>query len=1190
MRKTILTLAFALLGLAAPVSASAAPVFNLELHHNQTNFPPGGTPAGPPSVSTTTQGAPPSTNEVQQVERPIATSGSFRLTFEGDTTANIPLDSSGVAVRAALQALPSIGAGNVKVLANVLTYGSTEVVDGYTVTFTGALAGVDVPQLSASEGSPGLEVDSEYWINLANVGPDPTSGPITVTLPLPNGLTRLSVETSSGETPPFIPWSCPGSPGDHVVTCTTTGVIGRHEFNRELKVRVAVAAPEGALRTASAKVTGGGAAEAIAKEPTPISSTPAPFGIVAPTFLPDFFGADGLTPEREAGAHPVLFTVPFDFNSVDDPGSYLGPDEKRELGSIRNLHVDTPPGFIGNPSAVGECPQQALELSACPPSSQLGRIEVQTHPPISSTLDSDYHTFNRPVYNMEHPRGAISDLAFVIGGNPVHIRAFLDPANHYAITTHVPDINESLPPLDQKLTLWGVPADHTHDAERCDAGPFSNIVTAEECSTDSESRPFLSLPSQCEADNVMRLHHYNSWQEPGVYGQEIDYTLPGKMTHCERPRFEPTVEIEPTGKQANTPTGLDVHIKIAQNENPNALATPPVQRITVTLPQGMSFSPSFSDGLQSCTLAQMQLGNNQEVQCPPASRIGEVELSSPLLPKRLEGSMYLAAQGDNPFGSTFALLLVLHDTEERGVLVKIPGRIDVDEETGKITTVFQNTPQFPFDDLTLKFRSGPRAPLVSPPFCGTHVIGVEVASYARPQEALNRSNDYQINEGPNGTPCPPESSKRPFHPDFTGGTLNPVAGHFSTFLFRMQRTDDEQELSQVSAILPPGLVAKLAGTSLCPDQAINSISTQLGTGAAEAAHPACPASSEFGSISAGLGAGPGPNYFPGKAYLAGPYKGAPLSLAVVAPGIAGPFDLGNVVVRTALYVDPVTSQVKAVSDPFPTKLHGVILRVRDVRLRLDKAETTINPTSCAKMALGGQITGVGGDLNSTADDSLFDTQAPFQVGSCGDLAFKPHLDLHLFGATHRGSHPKFRATVKFPPGGANTAAASVALPHSEFLDQGHIQTVCTRVQFAANSCPAGSIYGTVSAKTPLLDETLSGPIYLRSSSNPLPDIVATFRGGRIDANLIGRVDSVNGGIRNTFDFVPDVPVTEATFSFFGGNKGLLVNSRDICKGTPKATAIFKAHNGAALTFRPPLKSACAKAKKHKKQKRHKRQR
>ncbi len=565
----------------------------------------------------------------------------------------------------------------------------------------------------------------------------------------------------------------------------------------------------------------------------------------------------------------------------------------------------------------------------------------------------------------------------------------------------------------------------------------------------------------------------------------------------------------------------------------------------------------------------MGLGTNDPIQCPDASRIGEVSLSTPLLPKAAEGSMYLAAQGDNPFGSTFALYLVLHDTEERGVLVKIPGKIEVDPATGQITTVFNDTPQFPFDDLTLKFRSGPRAPLVSPPTCGTQTIGIEVASYARPQNPVDASNTYEVTEGPNGTPCPPDASRRPFAPKFSAGTLNPVAGAYSPFLFRLSRDDSEQELSRVSATLPPGLLAKIAGVPFCPEAAIASISTAEGAGASELGSPACPAASQIGTISAGLGAGPGPNYFPGRVYLSGPYKGAPLSVAVVAPGIAGPFDLGNVVVRAAIYVDPEKAQAKVVSDPFPTILHGVILRARDVRVRVDRSQTTINPTSCNPMSVGGEVFGTGG--------AIFNTASPFQVGSCASLVFKPKLDFRLFGGTHRGSHPKLKATLTMPPGGANIASASVALPHSEFLDQAHIGTVCTRVQFAADACPAASIYGTVSAKTPLLDETLTGPIYLRSSSHQLPDLVAAFRGGRIDANLVGRIDSVNGGIRNTFDFVPDVPVSQATFNFFGGKKGLLQNSRDVCKSTPKATAKFNAQNGDALTLHPALKSACGKA-------------
>ncbi len=1064
-----------------------------------------------------------------------------------------------------------------------------------------ALAALGVAGTGTANAAPVLNLDihhnetnfppggeAEYWFDIMNVGSTATSGPMTLSVTLPEGLTRKFTRVNTDAI--GLGWNCPGKPGESTIECTSKGSIPRHTFARGMVVGVNVSpSAEGELY-AFATVEGGGSATPVtAVEPTTISSEAAHFGIGPASFTPDFFKSDGLTPVREAGAHPDLFITPFDFNSVRADTAEAAPEQKSSAARIHTLTVDTPPGFIGNPTAVGECTQAQLTVGQCPASSQVGRIDLRLYPISSIQKVQTFTPYTTGVFNMTHPRGTVSDLGFAVLENPIHVRVSLDPANHYAIRSEVPNINETIAVFDQRLTLWGVPADHSHDSERCDSFKQQSLGggdTSEECVTDHAVLPFLSVPSECAAEHTMRLHNYDSWPEIGNFGPEIDYTQPGVTTNCDKPRFEPDVEIVPTGKQANTPTGLDVHVKIAQNENPNALATPPVKRFTVRLPEGMSFSPSFADGLQSCTLAQMQLGNNNPVECPDASRIGEVSLHTPLLPKAAEGSMYLAAQGDNPFGSTFALILVLHDTEERGALIKIPGKIEVDETTGRITTVFNDTPQFPFDDLTLKFRSGPRAPLVSPPSCGKQTIGVEVASYAEPQNPVDASNTYDVTEGPNGTPCPPESAKRPFHPTFTGGTLNPVAGSYSTFLFRMTRSDDEQELSQVTTMLPEGLVAKIAGVPFCPNESIASISTALGTGRSELNHPACPAASQIGTVSAGLGAGPGPNYFDGKVYLAGPYKGAPLSLAIVAPGIAGPYDLGNVIVRTALYVDPDTTKVKAVSDPFPTILHGVIVRVRDVRLRIDRPNTTINPTSCAQKQIGGLITGVGGNLLSTADDSVFSAVAPFQVGSCSDLAYRPSLDLRLFGGTRRGSHPKFKATVQFPRGGANTAFASVALPHSEFLDQGHIGTVCTRPQFAAENCPAASIYGTVSAKTPLLDEELHGNIYLRSSSHQLPDLVAAFRGGKISANLAGRVDSIHGGIRNTFEFVPDVPVTSATFNFFGGSKGLLVNSRDICKNTPKATAVFKGQNGKQITLHPPLKSACAKAKKAKRHKRH----
>ncbi len=1010
--------------------------------------------------------------------------------------------------------------------------------------------------------------NAEYWFRIKNVGDTETSGPITLTVNLPSGLTGTSVSSNmdvtgfNGTT-----WSCPDVAGASTVVCTSSDSVARHRFTVGPILTVDVDSSASGALTTTASVAGGGAETVADAETTPISSEPASFGIFPGSFQADFFRPDSLTPVRQSGAHPELATFAFDFNTVHRPGA--DPVHKSPVENIRNLKVNLPPGFLGDPTAVPECSAAEFSSGTCPDSTQVGVIDIVLTP-----LSSDIHLggSSASVFNLAHPRGSVSDLAFDFAAQPVHINASLDPTERYAVTTSVPSINESLPPFNQKLTVWGIPADPSHDSERCG---FAD--TSVDCPSTAPRKAFLTVPFECGVDHQMRLHHYDSWENTGVFGPDVTYTMPGQTTDCDKPVFEPSVEINPTGRQANTPTGLDVSIQVPQVDNANAPATPPVKRTVVTLPEGMTVSPSFADGLDGCTPAQIGLFTNNPVKCPDNSRIGEVSLATPLLPKPVVGSMYLAKQGDNPFQSTFAMYMAVEDTEERGALVKIPGRIDLHPVTGQITTTFDDLPQFPFEDFTLSFRSGQRAPLINPPSCGTHKIEIEVASYTQPTKPVDASNTYEVSEGPGGGPCPPSAASRPFAPRMSAGTLNPTAGSYSPFVFRLDRTDADQEISSVTATLPPGLVAKIAGIPFCPEAAINSISTAEGTGASESASPSCPLASQVGTVNTGVGAGTGPNYFLGKAFLAGPYKGAPLSLAIVVPALAGPYDLGSVLVRTAINVDPETAQVTATSDPFPAIVHGVLLRVRDIRLKMDRPDTTINPTSCAPMSVDGLIGGVGGSLFTAADDLFVNRSTPFQVGECASLSFKPTLSFRLFGGTQRGAHPRLKAVVRMPAGGANIAKASVALPRSEFLDQSHIGTVCTRVQFKADNCPAASVYGKAEVKTPLLDEALRGPIYLRSSDNLLPDLVVAFRGGRVDFNLVGRIDSIRGGIRNTFDLVPDAPVTWAAFDFLGGKKGLLINSRNLCKKTYRATAKFKAHNGRAITLHPPMRNSCSKA-------------
>ena len=388
----------------------------------------------------------------------------------------------------------------------------------------------------------------------------------------------------------------------------------------------------------------------------------------------------------------------------------------------------------------------------------------------------------------------------------------------------------------------------------------------------------------------------------------------------------------------------------------------------------------------------------------------------------------------------------------------------------------------------------------------------------------------------------------------------------------LRRGDATQQFSALTVSPPPGLVGKLAGTAICPESALAQAATK--SGAQEKANPSCPASSAVGTVTAGAGAGPAPYYAKGTAYMAGPYKGAPLSIAIITPATAGPFDLGTVVTRTALYVDPKTAKITAVSDPLPTILKGIPLDVRTIDLALDKPNFTLNGTSCEPDAVTGQLT--------TTLGSLMPLQSRFQLAECTSLGFKPALGLRLKGGTRRGKHPALTATLQPKAGDADIAAVSVALPHSEFLDQAHIGTVCTRVQFAADACPAASIYGTATVTSPLFDYALSGNVYLRSSNNKLPDLVPDLRGPsfqpiRVEAS--GRTDSFKRGLRNTFDYVPDAPFTKFTLSLFGGKKGLLQNSTNICKEVNRATVKYTAHNGDTYAARPALKAKCRKGRK-----------
>jgi hypothetical protein len=762
-------------------------------------------------------------------------------------------------------------------------------------------------------------------------------------------------------------------------------------------------------------------------------------------------------------------------------------------------------------------------------------------------------------------------------------------------------------------------------------------------------RPFFSTQTACDGANPITKLHTDSYNAPGAYAdpdkpyynKDPDLSDPNWLTYestsppvtgCEQITFNPDITLDPTGQggaavqATDSPSGLDVELSVPQNNElpfnppPNGAPQPEVDQYiadataywksnagfatshlkdtVVTLPEGMTLNPAAADGQGACSMKEIGVTdtnspvppairfNNNPVGCPDSSKVGEVEIETPLLAEAdwPTGSVYLAAQGDNPFHSDFAIYIVVANAE-RDLLVKLAGKVTPDPVTGRLTTSFVQNPQLPFDKFKLSFKAGPRAPLATPTTCGSHASVTNLTPYSNPTGPVAVNDPLEITSSPAGG-CPTTSAQRPLSPGFSAGSTEVVAGAHSPFTVRVTRPDGNQELDRIEVTTPEGLAAKLAGVPYCPEAAIaRAISrTASGDGAKEKVDPSCPASSQVGTTTIGAGAGRTPLYVGGKVYLAGPYKGAPVSMAFIVPAVAGPFDLGVQVVRTGLQINPKTAQVTAVSDTIPKLLRGIPLRIRDVRVDIDRPGFTINPTDCAEQKVTGVVFGASGAATPVSNR--------FQVAECARLGFKPSLNLRLFGGTKRGDYQRLKAVVTARPGDANIARAAVTLPHSEFLAQEHINTVCTRVQFAADACPAGAIYGKATAISPLLDAPLTGPVYLRSSDNLLPDLVAALRGPDnqpIEIELSGRTDSKNEGIRNTFDVLPDAPVTKFTLEMMGGRKSLIVNSTSICRGVHKADVRMDGQNGRKHNFTPKvINPACGKAKKGKKGKAQKR--
>jgi hypothetical protein len=884
------------------------------------------------------------------------------------------------------------------------------------------------------------------------------------------------------------------------------------------------------------------------------------FGVEAFTF--EAIDAVG-DPDSIAGSHPyelvTRITLPH--------GEVKGAVGAAALA--KDVLAELPPGLVGNPTAVEACPVRLAEEGKCSGNSQVGVLRIESAGPSE-------HSSN--IYNVTPAKGSPARFAGEVNiSTNAYIEAGVRTGEDYGINAGSFNLPTLSNPYAFEIRLWGVPANPAHDSERvCDGVKGCSVTPG------TPEKPFLRNPTRCAVPLRAQVK-VDSYNLPETFFSR-EFAMPA-ITGCDQLEFEPTLQVRPTSNTADSPTGLQVDLHVPQNEDPSQLATPDLRDAVVKLPPGFTLNPSSANGLEACTPAQIGLTTPvgttpvrttaAPATCPDAAKIGSVEVDSPLLDHPLPGGIYVATPYDNPFKSLLAIYVAVHDPES-GVVIKLAGHVEIGAE-GQLTTTFEENPQLPFENFKLNFFDGPRSALKTPPVCGAYTTTSTLTPWSAPESGppVPLSDSHQITTAPGGGDCPTSVGQLPSNPSFEAGSESPIAGAFSPFVLRLKREDGSQLFSSLTVTLPPGLLGKLKGIPYCPDSALAVAAAR--TGVEERGASSCPAASEVGVVNVGVGAGASPYYVQGRAYLAGPYKGAPLGLAIVTPAVAGPYDLGTVVVRSALEVDPFTAQITVKSDPIPTELKGIPLDVRSVAVKMSRTKFTLNPTNCEAMSVGGSLTTTLGQTATLANR--------FQVGRCKKLGFRPKLKIRLKGGTRRNRFPALKAVLTFPRKGAyaNVARAQVGLPPSEFLEQAHIgAVVCTRPQLAAAQCPRGSIYGRARAWSPLLDEPLRGPVYLGVGfGHKLPDLVAELN-GQIRVLAHARIDTTKQkGLRSTFEVVPDAPISRFELEMKGGKKGLLVNSENLCKKTHRASARFVAHNGRQAILRPVVENDCKKARRGK---------
>jgi uncharacterized repeat protein (TIGR01451 family) len=1025
---------------------------------------------------------------------------------------------------------------------------------------------------SASAAGPKWRLDSladttaapgdtlTYLVQLENVGDGLSAGQIVLVATLPPGLTGVAAGGSS------FGFSCTAADGVSPVTgagtirCTSSAPAFP-TGSAVVPFTVDVAADASGVVTSSFQVSGGGAAPVTTVDPTRIAASPPAFGLDA--FDGEVASDASGDPFTQAGGHPYSASTSIDFNTVFNPALEArrpGDGIAWPVEPIKDVVVDLPPGFVGNPTTVGQCSVSDLangfslgSTPLCSPDSQIGTTIVRA-------LAGQIALGPVPVFNMEPPPGIPARLGFAVFGTVVTLDVQVRSGSDYGLTARVRDISEGLAIAGTSLTLWGVPADPSHDPERQCPGMNEPWTGGPSCPSGSTPAAFLRNPTSCTAppgspvtDGLVTSLHVDSWTHPGRQTAEgspdlsdpawknatfVSHLPPGYPsppdawgahqlpTSCDHVPFDPVLAGTPGSPlQASSPSGFTFDLTLPQTDDPNTVGEGDLKKAVVKLPVGVRVSPSAASGLQGCAPAQIALHSIADPTCPDGSKLGSLTIKTPLLKDPLTGTIYLAKPHDNPFGSLIAVYLVAKGS---GVIVKIAGKAEIDPVTGQITTTFDDNPQTPFSSLHLEFDGGPRAPLVTPKECGTYTTHAVLTSWSG--KTVDSDSSFTIDRNSDGGPCAPLS----FSPGFSAGTRDPVAGADSPFQLQLTRSDRDQELASLTVDMPTGLLGRISNTVLCPDAAANA-----GT---------CTDGSKIGSVTTGAGAGSNPFYITdGRAYITGPYKGAPFGLSIVVPAVAGPFDLGDVVVRAAIFVDRHTAALRVVSDPLPTILQGIPLDVRDVRVIVDRPHFFLNPTSCAPKRIAATV---GSTQGAVAHVGM-----RFRATDCANLPLSPKLTISVGarGRTSAGRSTPLTTVLTQPPGQTNLRSVSVTLPGTLDALLPVVNRACKLAEFEAGHCTKRAKVGTAVAVTPLLRDPLRGDAYfVKNPARVLPDLMIGLR-GQISFDLVGKI-SIPGGkqLATHFDAIPDAPIKKFTLRLVAGANGPLGIVTNLCTARGRA--------------------------------------